>query len=57
MLPIEEYDADEILKEPSEEDDFFNTGGEDEVLELDFGGSRTLSDIDLAPEDEEDLYL
>ena len=55
MLLDENYDADEILKEPDEEEEFFNDDDES-VSELDFGRGRSLSDLDLSPEEEKDLF-
>ena len=55
MLLDENYDADEILKEPGDdEEELFD---DDEIVpELDFGRGRSLSDLDLPPEEEEDLF-
>jgi len=51
----ENHDADEILREPF--DDSFEEENEDEeeVSELNLGGSNRISDLDI-PDEEEDTY-
>ena len=51
----EDFDADEILREP---DDYIEEEtDEDEVPELDLGNPSKIYDLDISDEDTEDNYL
>ena len=58
MLLEENFDADEILREPGDEI-FSNENeeeGEETVSELNFGGNQSMDSLDIPPEEEEDLW-
>ena len=59
MLLEENFDADEILREP--DDDIFSNENENEegyetTSELDFGRNRSMDSLDIPPEEENDLW-
>ena len=60
MLFEENFDADEILREPG--DEIFPNENENKeeseniVSELDFGTNRSMESLDIPPEEEADLW-
>jgi len=56
MLLDENYDADEILKEPDEKFYFEFDKDDENTPELSFGDDKSYGDMDIPPEEEEDLY-